>query len=128
MVSRGTLDAVGHSGEPVYRGLFQVERIPGDGDLIPGVIYVVREDGKGKDAYKPVGFWLVDFFKKWDAGQKHFLDAMRKAWAEHDAAEEARGQISDEGGAQQFLEEQHFKLGGKHFIGRGFDAQSTSKR
>jgi len=130
MVSRGTIDAVGHSGEPVYRGLFQVERIPGESNLVPSVIYLVCEDGAGKQAYKPVGYWLVDFFNKWDAGQRHFLDLMRQAWAEHDAVEEARGQISDEGGAQQFLEEEHFKLAGKHFIGRGFDVrtQSTSKR
>jgi hypothetical protein len=128
MVSRGTIDAVGHSGEPIYAGRWQVERIAGESNLAPSVIYVVREDGKGKEAYKAVGFWLVDFFNKWDAGQRHFLDLMRQAWAEHDAVEEARGKISDEGGAQQFLEEEHFKLAGKHFIGRGFNAQGTSKQ
>lgn len=122
MTTRGTFDAVGHSSEPKYDGRWQVERIPGEGQLMNSIVYVVRT--QYTEEYRPIGFWLVEFFKKWDSAQVDFLETMRKEWQHHDDVVDAAGKISDERGATQFLEEQWTQLGGKHFIGRGFNAAS----
>lgn len=115
----GTIDAVGHSSAPKYGGRWQVVRIPGEGDLIPAIIYVVRENRT--EAYKPIGMWLVEFMQKWDSANRDFLETMRKEWQEHDEVIENRLKISDDQGAKDFLESQWDKFGGeKHFIGRGF--------
>lgn len=115
----GKIDAVGHSAAPTYGGRWQVIRIPGEGELIPAIIYTVRENRT--EAYKPIGMWLVEFMQKWDSANRHFLETMRKEWQEHDEVIENRLKISDDAGAKDFLENQWDKFGGeKHFIGRGF--------
>lgn len=119
----GKIDAVGHSAAPVYAGRWQVVRLPGEGDLIPAIIYTVRENVT--EAYKPIGEWLVQFFRKWDAAQSTFVETMRREWQEHDEAQERHKQISNETEARGFLEGQWLKLGGeKRFIGRGFSVSS----
>jgi hypothetical protein len=100
-----------------WEGRWQVVKLP-DGDKQGGVIYVVREDYT--EAYKPVGEWLVTFFQKWDAGQRHFIEERNRTWAENDRTEERALVLSDERGAEEALEEMHHRIGGNYYIGRGF--------
>lgn len=90
----------------------------------PAVIYVVRTDATEGESgqYKPVGWWLVEFMRKWDAAQAHFADEYDKAWKAHEDAEARRYQLTDEGGVQEALEAFYRRqFGGETWIGRGAD-------
>lgn len=115
-----SFDAYGLPHPPIIEGRWEVVREMPRGER-PGVVYVVRHDGEGGDAYRPVGWWLVEYMQRWDSAQRHFLDEIRKEWAEHDAAEARAAQL-DDNATRQFLDEQYHKVGGRHWIGRGFGA------
>lgn len=114
----GGFDVYGNP-NPAFRieGRWEVILSRSDGQP-PDVVYQVRWDGDGKEAYRPVGWWLVEFMRRWDSTQAHFRAEWEKAWAEHDAVEQ-RGQQLDDAATQEFLDEMAFDFGGPYWIGRG---------
>lgn len=66
----GAYDVYGLPIPPQYEGRWEVVR-PVQGEL--AVIYQVRWDGDGGEAYRAVGWWLLDFLKKWDRANAHWM-------------------------------------------------------
>lgn len=80
----GAFDAYGFAIGPKYEGRWEVVREIQDQIA---VIYQLRWDGDGNEAYRAVGWWLLDFLRKWDRANQHWIGEMQRMYAEDDAAE-----------------------------------------
>ena len=120
------IDAVGaviHSDR--HEGRWQVGKISLD-VLDPErfvVIYTLESDelGEGNGSYREVGQWLVDFFNKWDAQNRHYRDEWEKEWRGHDALLKKGEVWQDEGAAEEGLDRMYHKMTERHtrYPGRG---------
>jgi hypothetical protein len=86
----------------------------------PLVVYQVKWDGQGLEAYRPVGWWLVEYLRLWDRQnvawmdeQKRMLDEEERATQHRDAAE---NEELEEALARQARDELHME----QWMGRGF--------
>lgn len=90
------------------------------------VVYQVRGE---HDEYKPIGPWLVEFMRKWDAQQSHYRAQMDALWAAHEKADEARG--IDEDGIEEHVDRVHFQAnyagGVGNWQGKGADFAAMLK-
>jgi hypothetical protein len=141
MISRGGYSVLGERTDAEYEGRWQVIRyqtatkLHDDRDYT--VILTVAEcDRSGKypimkddGAYAPLGQWLVDYMKLWDAAQRAFNDAMDHQWREH---EKIDALTHDRAEHQEALEKVYrespngseYWMGGAQ--GRGSDAFNAS--
>lgn len=98
----GAFDAYGLPIPPQHEGRWEVVRpLPGlEGE--PAVIYQVRYDGDGNEAYRAVGWWLLDFLRKWDRQNQHWMDEMKRMYAADEAAERAEANDDEEHAREQW--------------------------
>jgi hypothetical protein len=88
------------------------------------VIYTLESDSPDDyGAYRPVGEWLVEFFRKWDAQNRAYRDAWEKEWAGHDALLEKGRVWQDEPAALEGLDKMYVNMSERHtrYPGRGAD-------
>jgi len=84
----GAFDAYGLPIPPAHEGRWEVVR-PLPGLEEPAVIYQVRWDGDGNEAYRHVGPWLVDFLRLWDRKNRHWMNELQRMYAAEESAERA---------------------------------------
>lgn len=120
----GSFDAYGNPQPPAYEGRWEVVRAI-EGRLT--VIYQVRWDGEGNEAYRPVGWWLVDFLRLWDRENVHWMQEQQRMLEEEDALVRAHAEADDQALGEQ-LNAWGVELGMKQWIGRGFGQGVKSTR
>lgn len=106
----GGYDVYGLPIPPQYEGRWEVVR---DVQGVPAVIYQVRWDGDGCEAYRAVGWWLLDFLKKWDRANQHWIEEQRRMLAEEELALEHIREDEDEE-AREFWDRAGFQLATTH--------------
>lgn len=124
----GAYDAYGLPIGPQHEGRWEVVR-PLDGR--DAVIYQVRYDGEGGEAYRAVGWWLLDFLRKWDRANRFYIDEMKRMYADEDALVAARD-AADEEATREHWEERSFHLAGngnrESWFNRGFGTLTARER
>lgn len=92
------------------------------------VIYTVEFDGEREGEYRPVGDWLVDFFRKWDSANAHYREEWEKEWAHHDQVAATARDWQDEPAALEGLDKMYLKMRERHthYPGRGADFNVNS--
>ena len=95
-----------------------------DGQL--AVIYQVRFDGEGGEAYRAVGWWLVEFLRKWDRANQFYIDEMTRMYAEDDAAERDLAQYAEDEQREAWDRTARDTLKMEQWIGRGFGTPSRA--
>jgi hypothetical protein len=73
----GTYDAMGTAIPPTYEERYQVV-VKGKTDGLLTIVWTVVEGDGVEKRYKPIGPWLVEFMRKWDAENVHRMTAMKK--------------------------------------------------
>lgn len=118
------IDASGHTVPARYDGRWEViirdtENLrtaggPHDASAA-AVVYQVR-DAVTND-YKPIGWWLVDYLRRWDTNQRHYRDELERL-----RREEEREQRALEEGDPAGIEEMALRMAfaGKHEAGRSY--------
>lgn len=89
-------------------------------------IYQLKWDGAGADAYRPVGEWLVEFMRKWDRANVHWMEEMKQMMEEEERLELAAASAVDEE-SRQFWDHAGFHIGGEELIGRGFGLGTATR-
>jgi hypothetical protein len=84
----GKYDVSGNAVPPTYEGRYQVV-VTGKSDGIDTVVWTVATDDVTERKYRPVGPWLVEFMKRWDAENVHRMEAMKQLIDEQMAVQEA---------------------------------------
>jgi len=84
----GKYDVSGKAVPPTYEGRYQVV-INGKSDGVDTIIWTVATEDVTERKYRPVGPWLVEFMRVWDAENVHRMEAMRKMMDEQAAVQEA---------------------------------------
>lgn len=80
-------------------------------------VLIMEKDGP----YAPVGEWLVEYMRTWDAAQKRQLEENQKVLdREDELANSAAEHIADRAAHQEAAERVYRKVAGEHWIGRGF--------
>lgn len=124
----GAYDAYGLPIGPQYEGRWEVVR-PVDG--IDAVIYQVRHDGDGGEAYRHVGMWLLDFLRMWDRANRFYIDEMKRMYAEDEALVRDR-EAADTAAEREHWERQSFQLAGpgqrEEWFNTGFGTQTARER
>lgn len=119
----GAFDASGAPIGPSHEGRWEVVREL-DGQL--AVIYQVRFDGEGNEAYRAVGWWLLDFLRKWDRANRFWLEEMTRMYGEDEAAERALVEQA-EGEQREHLDRvARDDLKMSQWIGRGFGTLAST--
>lgn len=92
------------------------------------VIYTLEFDGEREGEYRPVGDWLVDFFRKWDSANASYREEWEKEWAHHDAVVARAEKWQDEPAALEGLDKMYLKMRERHthYPGRGADFNVNS--
>lgn len=87
------------------------------------VIWTLEFDGEREGEYRAVGFWLVDFFRKWDSANASFRAEWEKEWAHHDKVMATGSEWQDESAALDGLDRMYLKMAERHtqYPGRGAD-------
>jgi hypothetical protein len=114
----GYIDATGQVVGPEHDGRWKVVIVLGTGEP-DHCIYVVRWDGEGNEAYRPVGPWLLDFMHLWDRQNVHAAEELRRMLHEEERLEQ-RAANDREAEDREFWGRVGFELGGEELIGRGF--------
>ena len=85
------------------------------------VVWTLEFDGEREGEYRPVGDWLVDFFRKWDSANLQFREEWEKEWAHHDKVEASNREWQDESAALEGLDKMYLKMRERHthYPGRG---------
>lgn len=109
-----------------YDGRWQVGKLAGDGEF--QLIWTVEFDGEREGEYRAVGEWLVDFFRKWDSQNRHYLEAQETEWARHDAFVATGIEWQDESAALEGLDKMYLSMTERHtrYPGRGADFQNVN--
>lgn len=112
-------DVYGLPFPPTYEGRWEVRKVGNDG--VDACVYQVCWDGDRQMAYRPVGWWLVEFFQKWDMAQRHAIREWEKAWAEDEKAKTDQLLLSAEADAERLLERIANELHGETLVSVGAD-------
>lgn len=119
----GGFDPYGRPVPPKLEGRWEVgfwRRVDGEREPRWISIYQVCYDGEGKSAYRAVGWWLVDFLKKWDRANAHW-QAEQAALAEEEEALRAAADLQAKLELQESLEKKgRDELKMKVWLGGGF--------
>lgn len=106
----GAFDAYGNPIGPRYEGRWEVVK-PVDG--VDAVIYQLRFDGDGGEAYRAVGWWLLDFLRKWDRANRFYVEELQRMYGEDAEAERAAATATEEA-EREWAEEKSFQLAGNY--------------
>jgi hypothetical protein len=110
----GSFDAFGQGTAPVYEGRWEVIRFSADPPLV-----VTRLADPVTKAYRPVGWWLLEFLQQWDRQNAHWMEAQKRLVDEAEA-ERAADDALRAASAEQEVEIVSRRLGGEKYMGRGF--------
>lgn len=109
----GSYDVYGHLIPARYDGRWQVVR---NGE----VVYTLAWDGEGQKAYRPVGWWLVDFMRQWDAANRNVLAEIQKMRDAETAERETADRRAAEERNERFAKQTRDTMGGEREQFTGF--------
>jgi hypothetical protein len=115
----GFIDANGLVVGPTHEGRWTVV-IERAGELDHS-IYLVRWDGEGNEAYRPVGPWLIEFMNLWDRQNVHAIEELTRMQRDEERLERSAAAAQEEDD-REFWGRVGFEIGGTELIGRGFSS------
>lgn len=118
----GAYDAYGRPISPSYEGRWEVVR-PLESEL--AVIYQVRWDGEGGEAYRAVGWWLLDFLRTWDRANQHWIAEMQRLLDAEAALVRDADERDEHEAREQWDRTARETLHMEHWIGRGFGTPAS---